>query len=514
MFGDQPEAADLGRNCEICKVKLEGDRPWCECCTNGKGSLWGRLEQLKISSGDRTVMSILTGWSEQVPSWNLQQGLEMLIRPSNRRFPRTTQPKGAPFVVIEGIDSSGKTTHVEALAAALSQMQYSVRVITFPNNLTPLGRFLKHILQTGSQLECWTQHILFSLHRWEMMDLIQELLRTGTAVICERYAWSGVVYSYVSSPEMPLEAYMNCDQGILQPDVVILLTTSPQESMGRKNAISPQFEDADIQQKLWDTFQQECLWEGVTRLNYLPLLRPHESRKVLQKKLVESLRSQEGLDHWKYLWETPGMCQVCHTETDPMQPIQTCTLCYKQVHHVCLSNDEQAASIPVCRACASDPYPDRTELEAAEPPGPPDGGPRQEEFEGALLEVPSLDASGVVPCPTHGMDHLTRDPSCEFCKKALGPLYRHLKGKYGSRLEDQTPTLSFDFSGPFPVSATGSRFMLLFVWRLSDIRLLWAFALDRRTKENVRSCLQDVVAELTQLTGYTQIKLESFFHQW
>ena len=43
--------------------------------------------------------------------------------------------------------------------------------------------------------------------------------------------------------------------------------------------------------------------------------------------------------------------------------------------------------------------------------------------------------------------------------------------------------------------------MLLFVWRLSDVRLLWAFALDRRTKENVRSCFQDVVAERTQLTG-------------
>ena len=112
-----------------------------------------------------------------------------------------------------------------------------------------------------------------------------------------------------------------------------------------------------------------------------------------------------------------------------------------------------------------------------------------------------LDPSGVVPCPDHGMDHLTRDPSCEFCKKALGPLYRHLKGKDGIHLDDQTPTLSFDFSGPFPVSATGARFMLLFVWRLSNIRLLWAFALDRRTKENVRSCLQDVMAELTLMTG-------------
>ena len=91
------------------------------------------------------------------------------------------------------------------------------------------------------------------------MDLIQESLLAGTAVICERYAWSGAVCSHVSNPQLPLEAYMSCDQGVIQPDIVVLLNTSPQESMGRKNAISPQFEDEDIQQQLWDTFQKECL---------------------------------------------------------------------------------------------------------------------------------------------------------------------------------------------------------------------------------------------------------------
>ena len=34
-------------------------------------------------------MSILTGWSQQLPGWNLQQGLEMLLKPSNRRSPRS-----------------------------------------------------------------------------------------------------------------------------------------------------------------------------------------------------------------------------------------------------------------------------------------------------------------------------------------------------------------------------------------------------------------------------------------
>ena len=91
---------------------------------------------------------------------------------------------------------------------------------------------------------------------------------------------------------MPLEAYMTCDHGILQPDVVVLLTTSPQESIGRRNAISPQFEDESIQQRLWDTYHRECLWKGVTKLDFHPLIRPHESRKVLQRKLTEILGAQ------------------------------------------------------------------------------------------------------------------------------------------------------------------------------------------------------------------------------
>ena len=108
MFGDPPEAADLGRICEICRTELEIDSPWCECCTKGEESLWEKTETLKISSGERTAMSILTQWSEQLTGWNLQQGLELLIKPSNRKFPRTTNPKRAPFVVIEELTPQGK----------------------------------------------------------------------------------------------------------------------------------------------------------------------------------------------------------------------------------------------------------------------------------------------------------------------------------------------------------------------------------------------------------------------
>ena len=48
---------------------------------------------------------------------------------------------------------------------------------------------------------------------------------------------------------------------------------------------------------------------------------------------------------------------------------------------------------------------------------------------------------------------------------------------------------------------------MVFVWRLQEVRLLWAFTLVHRTKENVLSCLQSVVADLNTLTGGQQVGL-------
>ena len=170
--------------------------------------------------------------------------------------------------------------------------------------------------------------------------------------------------------------------------------------------------------------------------------------------------------------------------------------------------------IPICQACASgsNQEPQEEEVavvpleEAANSPEGTSGMPSDEvpvelrdPYLNPLEEI--VMDTGSIPCSIHGYDHLSRDPTCEFCKRALGPLYRHLSKKYGKALGDQTPTLSFDFSGPHPVAVLGARFMLLFVWRLDTVRLLWAFAVAGKTKERVRSCLNDVVAELNTYTG-------------
>ena len=36
-----------------------------------------------------------------------------------------------------------------------------------------------------------------------------------------------------------------------------------------------------------------------------------------------------------------------------------------------------------------------------------------------------LEQTGIEECPYHQMDHGVRDPHCDHCKRALGPLYHH-----------------------------------------------------------------------------------------
>ena len=172
--------------------------------------------------------------------------------------------------------------------------------------------------------------------------------------------------------------------------------------------------------------------------------------------------------------------------------------------------DWRAERFPMCCACgkvAPSETPPPLPPPEDDPPYDEDGqdiipiGPdiREPEMSENFLE--KLQETGSTPCELHGMDHLSHDPTCEYCKRALGPMYRHLKNKYGPQIADHTATLSFDFSGPLPAAVTGARYLMVFVWRLQEVRLIWAFALDRRTKENVLSCLQSVVADLNTLTG-------------
>ena len=132
-----------------------------------------------------------------------------------------------------------------------------------------------------------------------------------------------------------------------------------------------------------------------------------------------------------------------------------------------------------------------------------------------------LDHIGIEACPYHQMDHGVRDPECDHCKRALGPLYHHkIKGNR------HLPVFTFDFSGPHPhrVGGNVAQYLLVCVWSLGHMRLVWAFGVESRQASVVLPCLQSSFEDLRSLTRgsrppmipsfvCTLIKLESSCRQ-
>ena len=413
------------------------------------------------------------------------------------------------FIVFEGIDGSGKTFHMDAVKEALISRNCSIHSVVFPNNRTHLGRFLKECLRKGQPFEAWTYHVLFAIHRWEFMEWITTILSRNEVVLCERYTWLGVVYSSILDPTLDRHGLISVEKGIIAPDLVVYIDTPPSRVVGQ-HAISSLFDDGGFQQQLYDLYSQPFIWTGVQVMKHKTQDNKWDSAKALVSALARDPRITSSSHMWTYLWEDSGECIVCSASYGPNDEVQGCYGCFATVHHHCLMEDWRSERFPICCACG-----EAAPMEQPPPLPLPEDNPPSEDERQDLIPTESdfkepdmsegfleqLQESGSTPCAVHGMDHLSHDPTCEHCKRALGPMYRHLKNKYGPQIADHTPTLSFDFSGPLPAAVTGARYLMVFVWRLQEVRLIWAFALDRRTKENVLSCLQSVVADLNTLTG-------------
>ena len=341
--------------------------------------------------------------------------------------------------------------------------------------------------------------MLFSLHCWEFASWIVNTLSRNYAVIIERYVWSGTVYSWASNPMANPYQYMILDAGLPQPDLVVCIDTPFSDVLSRGGIVPSLFVDIELQQQLRTCYADPRKWKGINVVMHETQLNRWASRKTLIRRIQGELLLRSRPKSWVYLWEQNDICSTCCVDLNPRQPMFRCFRCTRLIHFECLMENSSSQKIPICQACASgsNQEPQEEEAlavvpleEAAIPLGRPSDGASEEVR--VELRDPYLNPledivmdTGSIPCSIHGHDHLSRDPTCEFCKRALGPLYRHLSKKYGKALGDQTPTLSFDFSGPHPVAVTGARFMLLFVWRLDALRLLWAFAVTGKTKECV-----------------------------
>lgn len=152
------------------------------------------------------------------------------------------------FIVLEGPDCSGKTTHSKLIAKYIkSELKQPCELIRFPNRNTSIGKLLDSFLKKQENFSEETLALLFAANQREMQENIKHLLNNGIHVICDRYYISGIVYR----EKCDLEWMENLNKGLIQPDITLLF-----HPLFEVNDNKEIYHTKEKQKLVWERFQK------------------------------------------------------------------------------------------------------------------------------------------------------------------------------------------------------------------------------------------------------------------
>jgi dTMP kinase len=131
------------------------------------------------------------------------------------------------FIVIEGIDGTGKTTLCRFLEERLVREGYDV-VITAEPTGGPIGELIRR-----KGFDPRAEALLFAADRSCHTADINEWLSRGKVVISDRYYVSSLAYQGASHEGMTDWIAMINEPVIREPDVTVVLDIDPEEGLGR-----------------------------------------------------------------------------------------------------------------------------------------------------------------------------------------------------------------------------------------------------------------------------------------
>ncbi len=143
----------------------------------------------------------------------------------------------APFLSLDGLDGTGKSTQCRLLAEWLTARGLSVVTCADPGG-TPLGSELRAILlQHGYDLALPGEAFLFMASRAQLVrEVIRPALQAGRAVVCDRFVLANVVYQgHAGGLDIDLLWAMGrLATGGLEPDLTIVLDLSVAAAAARR----------------------------------------------------------------------------------------------------------------------------------------------------------------------------------------------------------------------------------------------------------------------------------------
>ncbi|KAJ6784416.1 hypothetical protein PWT90_10486 [Aphanocladium album] len=161
------------------------------------------------------------------------------------------KPEQGAFIVLEGLDRSGKTTQVKLLEQKFIDQGKPVKLMRFPDRTTQIGQMIDSYLKSAVRMDDHAIHLLFSANRWEAADDIHALLEAGTTIVCDRYSHSGMVYSAAKgNPSLGLAWARAPDVGLPRPDRVVFLDLDEETARARGGWGDEVYEKAEMQRQV------------------------------------------------------------------------------------------------------------------------------------------------------------------------------------------------------------------------------------------------------------------------
>jgi len=173
-------------------------------------------------------------------------------------FPSPAPPPGitrGALIVLEGLDRAGKTTQVSLLSSRLTSLSRATKTLTFPDRTTPIGGLINSYLTSQTTMSDHAIHLLFSANRWEAAAKITSLLAAGTTVVCDRYYYSGIVYSAAKrNPGLDLAWARAPEVGLPRPDLVLFLDLDEEQAKQRGGWGVEVYERGEMQKRVRELF--------------------------------------------------------------------------------------------------------------------------------------------------------------------------------------------------------------------------------------------------------------------
>jgi len=161
-------------------------------------------------------------------------------------------PKGI-FIAIEGIDAAGKRTQSSILRAWLNSKGLTTRALSFPAYETIIGKEIRKFLEGSVDYPQQVRAMLYAANRWEKKAELESIISKTDVTIVDRYSGSNLAYGVSNGLE--LEWLRHLEEGLPEPNLVLLLDASPTKLVPRRGDRKDSYErNISLQEKAREAY--------------------------------------------------------------------------------------------------------------------------------------------------------------------------------------------------------------------------------------------------------------------